>query len=217
MIDSGAASPLRTAVRMYRRSVRAGAFACELATRRPWLGARDAHWIAENLSALRGTAVETTGTPPDAGVAALVIAEPSHIAALAVLAAAPLALAAMGPSLSARAEPWWPRGTGAPVLLTTDDADELERLAGLGARVVPVAVELSCPPPLARLSRSLPWQLRVGVTRARLHFGAAIELEPGQDGRALAGLARDEIERLERLDRLERLERDDRRGPAPGA
>ena len=45
-------SPLHSAVKMYRRSVRAGAFACELAMRRGPSG--HAHWIAENLSALRG-------------------------------------------------------------------------------------------------------------------------------------------------------------------
>jgi hypothetical protein len=178
---------------MYRRSVRVGAFACELATRRPWLGARDAHWIAENLSALRGTAVEVSGASPGADIAALVIAEPDATAALAVLATAPLA--AMGPSLSARAAPWWPRGTGAPVLLSTADADELERLAARGARIVPVAVELSGAPSL-RPPRSRPWPPRAGVTRARLHFGAAIELRPGQGGLHIAALARDAIDEL---------------------
>jgi hypothetical protein len=191
MMNSGAASPLRTAVRMYRRSVRAGAFACELVSRRPWLGARDAHWIAENLSALRGTAVEVSGDAPGADIAALVMAEPDETAALAVLAAAPLA--AMGPSLSARAAPWWPRGTGAPVLLSTTDVDQLEHLAARGARVVPVAVELSCAPSPAR---SLPWPPRAGVTRARLDFGAAIELRPGQRGRDIAAIARAAIDSL---------------------
>jgi hypothetical protein len=192
-MNSGATGPLRTAVRMYRRSVRAGAFACELVSRRPWLGARDAHWIAENLSALRGTAVETSGDAPGDDVAALIIAEPDATAALAVLAAAPLA--AMGPSLSARAAPWWPRGTGAPVLLSTADTDELEHLAARGAHVVPVAVELSCAPS-SRPPRSLPWPPRAGVTRARLQFGAAIELRPGQRGRDIASIARAAIDSL---------------------
>jgi hypothetical protein len=176
---------------MYRRSVRAGAFACELATRRPWLGARDARWIAENLSALRGTAVEVRGGRPDPGAAALIIAEPSPAAALAVLAAVPLA--SMGPSLIARAEPWWPRGTGAPVLLSTGDAEELERLASRAASLVPVAVWLMCPPPGARLS----WAPRASVSCARLCFGAPLELRPGEAGRAIAERARGAIDRIE--------------------
>jgi hypothetical protein len=191
-MNPGATSPLRAAVKMYRRSVRAGAFACELVSRRPWLGARDAHWIAENLSALRGTAVETSGDVP-ADIAALIIAEPDATAALAVLAAAPLA--AMGPSLRARAAPWWPRGTGAPVLLSTADTDELEHLAARGAHVVPVAVELICTPS-SRPPRSLPWPPRAGVTRARLQFGAAIDLRPGQRGRDIAAIARAAIDSL---------------------
>lgn len=191
-MESGAVSPLRTAVRIYRRSVRAGAFACELVTRRPWLGARDAHWIAENLSALRGTAVEVRGLPPGPDVAALVIAEPCAAAALAVLAAVPLA--SMGPSLARTdiAEPWWPRGTGSPVLLSTDDVDELARLAERAARIVPVAARLTYPPPGSRLA----WPVRGGVTRARLCFGAPLELRPGQAGRDIAARAGDEIERL---------------------
>jgi len=178
---------------MYRRSVRAGAFACELVTRLPWLGARDAHWIAENLSALRGTALEVRGDLPDASAAALVIAEPCAAAALAVLSAVPLA--SMGPSLAARAEPWWPRGTGAPVLLSTGDAGELERLAACGARVVPVAVWLTCPPTGARLA----WPVRTAATRARLSFGAPLALRPGQAGRDIAARAVAEIDRLGRL------------------
>ena len=179
---------------MYRRSVRVGAFACELATRRPWLGARDAHWIAENLSALHGTAVEVRGLAPGAEVAALVIAEPCAAAALAVLAAVPLA--SMGPSLVSRAEPWWPRGTGAPVLLSIGDADELERLAHRSARVVPVAVQMTCPPSASRALVALAWPVRGGVTRARLCFGAPLELRPGQAGRDIAARAQGEIERL---------------------
>jgi hypothetical protein len=174
--NTGTASSLRTAVRACRRSVRAGAFACELATRRPWLGPRDAQWIAENLIALRGLAVEVAGAR--GGVTeALVLAEPCATSALAILSAIPGA--SIGPSLAARGEPWWPRAGAGPVLLSIDDGDELGRLARERARIVPVAVELSPRPSGARL-----WPTRTGVTHVRLWLGAPLELGPPAGDRA---------------------------------
>ncbi|HWM85929.1 MAG TPA: hypothetical protein VNO33_08820 [Kofleriaceae bacterium] len=150
--------------------MRAGAFACELAARRRWLDPGHAHWIAENLSALRGFAVEVVGAGPGDETAALVI-ESCPIAALAVLSAVPHA--SMGPSLAALGEPWWPRGAGGPVLLTGSDAEVLDRLLQRRARVVPVAVQLTGSPAGSR------WSLRGGVTRARLRFGAPLEPAAG--------------------------------------
>lgn len=177
--DSDRTSSLRAAVRMCRRSVRAGAFACELVTRRPWLDPRHAQWIAENLSALRGWTVEVSGDVPDRGDA-LVIDEPSATAALAVLAAVPLG--SMGASLMTGGEPWWPNRAHGPVLLSTADGDELGRLAARSAAIVPVAVLIAS---AAGRPRS-----------ARLSFGAAIQLAPGRAGWEVAARARGEIQRL---------------------
>jgi hypothetical protein len=192
----GAASAgLRTAVRFCRRSVRAGAFACELATRRRWLGARDTQWIAENLSALRGFAVDVSGVSGgtiELESAALVVAEPSAHAALAVLAAVPF-VGSVGPSLWADGEPWWPRGPGVPVLLSTGDREELADLARAHARVVPVAVRLT--PPLRGALGGL-WPVRSGVTQVRLHFGAPLRLGPAGQGHDIGDGLRDEIDRL---------------------
>jgi hypothetical protein len=178
-MDADATAPLRAAVRMCRRSVRAGAFACELAARR-WLGPCDARWIAQNLAALRGIDVEVCGEPPR-GADALVIAEPSGLAGFALLATVPLA--SIGPSLVDCSEPWWPRAGGAPVLLSTRDGDDLARLAAMRARIVPVGVCAAA--------------LGSGVTRARLRFGAPIELDAAA-GWSAAARARDEIERVTR-------------------
>ena len=168
---------------MCRRSVRAGAFACELVTRRPWMDARHAQWIAENLSALRGWTVEVSGDVPAAGDA-LVIDEPSATAALAVLAAVPLG--SMGASLTAGGEPWWPHGAHGPILLSTADGDELGRLAARSAAIVPVAVKL-----VASAAGRRP-----RITSARLAFGGAIQLSPGRAGWEVAARARGEIQRL---------------------
>ena len=194
-METGRTSSLRTAVRMCRRSVRAGAFACELATRRRWLGAGDAHWIAENLSALRGWTVEVKGGAPPPGASALVIAEPCRVAALALLAAAPLA--SVGRSLAAQSDAWWPCGAGAPVLLSTRDKAELDLLASERAVIVPVAVELAPPPP-GRGSRPLGWPPSAGVTEVRLWFGAPLDVGDGAAGagRDPAARARDQIERM---------------------
>jgi hypothetical protein len=186
-IENDRASSLRAAVRMCRRSVRAGAFACELVTRRPWLDARHARWIAENLSALRGWTVEVTGDAPAEDATALVIDLPCATAALAVLAAVPLG--SMGPSLAAGGEPWWPHGAVGPVLMTTADGEELGRLAARAASIVPVAVELTSSADASRRPRS-------HVTRARLAFGARLQLAPGRAGWEVAARARGEIERL---------------------
>lgn len=159
--------------------MRAGAFACELAARR-WLGSGDARWIAQNLAALRGIDVEVCGEVPG-DAEALVIAEPSELAGFAVLAT--VALASIGPSLADCSESWWPRAGGAPVLLSTRDGDDLARLATRRARIVPVGV---CA--MARGS---------AVTRARLRFGAPIELDAAA-GWSAAARARDEIERVAR-------------------
>lgn len=191
-MESERESSLRNAVRMCRRSVRAGAFACELATRRPWLGPGDARWIAENLSALRGWTVEVDGVAPGEEAAALVIAEPCAMSALAVLAAVPLG--SMGPSLAPDREPWWPDGAGGPTLLTTSDDEELGRLAARRALVVPVAVGLS--PRHADGARRSRWRVRAGVMRARVRFGAPLELAPAEAGWAIAARARDEIARM---------------------
>ena len=180
---------------MCRHSVRAGAFACEVATRRRWLGANDAQWVAQNLSALRGMAIDVFGEAPAGGGAttALVISEPSAGAALAVLAAAPVA--SVGRSLSAWREGWWPHSAGAPILLSSRDDEELGRFADQRARIVPIAVELtardSAPAIRAAHSPHAP-----GVSRARLWFGAPLQLEPGTASWYAAARARDEIERL---------------------
>jgi hypothetical protein len=172
-----ATASLRAAVKMCRRSVRAGAFACELAARR-WLGAGDARWIAQNLAALRGIDVEVRGELPQGGVA-LVIAEPSALAGFALLATLPSA--SVGPSLAECGEPWWPRGAGGPLLLSSRDADELCRLAAERAPIIPVQVSTA--------------PCESGVTRARLSFGRPIELD-ATTGWYAAARARVEIERL---------------------
>lgn len=190
-----ASSGLRNAVRFCRRSVRAGAFACELATRRRWLGARDAQWIAENLSALRGFAVDVSGPasgPVELDGAALVMAEPSAHASLAVLAAVPF-IGSVGPSLLAHGEPWWPRGPGGPVLLSTSDREELGDLARARARIVPVAVRLTLP---VRSGLGALFPVRSGVTQVQLRFGAALRLGPGGEGPDIAATLREEIDRL---------------------
>jgi hypothetical protein len=190
-MDSGsiglASSGFRTAVRVCRRSVRAGAFACELATRRRWLGTRDAQWIAENLLSLRGFAVDLSGDVDRASAgAALVIAEPSAQAALAIMAAVPLA--SVGPSLVAAGEPWWPHGPGAPLLLSAGDREALDGLARAGEHVIPVAVRLTLPARSA-LGAFLP--VRSGVTQIELRLGAPLRL-----GHDAAASVREEIDSL---------------------
>jgi hypothetical protein len=154
-------------IRVLRRFLCTGAFACETAAWIARSGGVPLAWIAENLTALRGVDVEARGELPPAR-ALLVANRAGHLGPLAVVAEIP------GTKLAGDASE--SLGLFEKVLTVAkqseqerlfahlDDCDVLARAVEQGLPVVPVAIR--CDPG--------PHSTAVGVV-----FGRAIPTRPG--------------------------------------